>query len=214
MDVGCGTGQYSVALSGSFGRIVGVDFSENMIKTAKRRAAENKVFNVEFYKRDWKSMTADDPLLKDGYDMVFAHTTPAVSDAASFSLLVDVCRGTGFCSTPVRRRDGLLAEMWKELGYDYDGRFDDSDAIRRFGLLWLRGLNPMMHYEKDVVWNEDRQFEKAIQICTRDVSRRLGPDSGKEKEVEEFLRSKAGDEGIVSSVTNTEIATVYWKVGV
>lgn len=213
LDIGCGTGQYSVALSKYFRKVVGVDFSGNMIQTAKSRISKNGISNVEFHKRDWKSMMPDDPLLEKGFDLVFARTTPAVSDADSFSLMVDVCRGTGLCSTPVRRRDGLLAEMWKELGHGYDGKFDDSDAIRRFGLLWLRGLDPLMYYEKDVLWEEDRPFRKALQICMAEVSRRFGSGTGMEKEVEAFLRSRAGEDGNIHSVTNTEIATVYWKVG-
>ncbi len=51
LDVGCGTGQLSIPLSGDFESALGVDVSGEMIDEAQRVAAEMEVENVQFKTR-------------------------------------------------------------------------------------------------------------------------------------------------------------------
>ncbi len=48
LDVGCGTGQLLIPLSGDFNRVIGVDVSVEMIDFAQQRALECRVGNAEF----------------------------------------------------------------------------------------------------------------------------------------------------------------------
>lgn len=50
LDIGCGTGRFSIPLAKKCRRIVGIDFSGEMIETAKRNAKNTK--NIEFRKVD------------------------------------------------------------------------------------------------------------------------------------------------------------------
>lgn len=48
LDVGCGTGQIAVPMSGDFARILGVDISTEMINNARNHALATGISNVEF----------------------------------------------------------------------------------------------------------------------------------------------------------------------
>jgi demethylmenaquinone methyltransferase / 2-methoxy-6-polyprenyl-1,4-benzoquinol methylase len=50
LDLCCGTGDWSLALAkvvGSSGQVVGLDFSENMLKVAKQKVAKEQLANIE-----------------------------------------------------------------------------------------------------------------------------------------------------------------------
>jgi ubiquinone/menaquinone biosynthesis C-methylase UbiE len=54
LDVGCGSGRYAVELAKGGARVVGVDFSEEMLKMARARAAEAGVEDrTEFVSGDF-----------------------------------------------------------------------------------------------------------------------------------------------------------------
>jgi len=54
IDVGCGSGRYSIALAKRGARVIGIDFAENMLAIARNLAKENKVEGkCEFIKADF-----------------------------------------------------------------------------------------------------------------------------------------------------------------
>lgn len=73
MDLGCGEGVAATLMAEAFPRcvIVGIDFSEPAIETARRRAGEKGLNNVEFQTRD-AARLAEEPDLAESFDYVFA----------------------------------------------------------------------------------------------------------------------------------------------
>jgi ubiquinone/menaquinone biosynthesis C-methylase UbiE len=63
LDVACGTGLASFAAAaavGATGRVLGVDISGQMIDTARRRASERCIANVEFHRMDAETLAIPD----------------------------------------------------------------------------------------------------------------------------------------------------------
>ncbi len=69
LDVGCGTGRYSIALAlKGIKKALGIDFAQNMIDEANHLARELKVEHIcQFVKADFVQMKVDE-----AYDHVFA----------------------------------------------------------------------------------------------------------------------------------------------
>ena len=53
LDIGCGSGVYSMALAPFVGEAVGVDISPNMIDYAVKRSKERGLDNTSFLHMDW-----------------------------------------------------------------------------------------------------------------------------------------------------------------
>jgi ubiquinone/menaquinone biosynthesis C-methylase UbiE len=63
LDVACGTGLVTLAAAravGPAGHVIGVDISEQMIQTARARAANQGLFNVELMRMDAESLALPD----------------------------------------------------------------------------------------------------------------------------------------------------------
>jgi len=53
LDLGCGTGEFTIPLAKEFDKIVAVDFSPKMIAELKRRISSRKIANVDVYRGDF-----------------------------------------------------------------------------------------------------------------------------------------------------------------
>jgi SAM-dependent methyltransferase len=69
LDVGCGTGRWSVQLSKMGAVVVGIDISKEMIKLAQKRAIRNTIYNISFVNR-----TIEDLNYRNCFDLVISVT--------------------------------------------------------------------------------------------------------------------------------------------
>ena len=80
LDIGCGTGIYSLALASEIGLVEGCDVADQMITIANQQAAQLKLDNARFHCLDWQTVDIDALGYRGRFDIVFAHMTPAVDD--------------------------------------------------------------------------------------------------------------------------------------
>lgn len=93
LDIGCGSGVYSMALAPRVAQAVGVDISPNMIACANDRSQTLGLDNTQFQCLDWAGADIDALGFRGGFDVVFAHMTPAVADYNTFEKLCACSRG-------------------------------------------------------------------------------------------------------------------------
>lgn len=208
LDIGSGGGHLSIALAPYVKNILGLDISGNMVKHANEAAKEHNVGNVEFVHKDWSGMTSDDPLIKDGFDIVFAHMTPAVGRAADFIRMMDVAKKYLFMTKPVRRHNPVSEGMWKHVNAEPPLMSSDKDLAYAFILGWQRGFDPKFFYEHRV-WDGIMTVEDAVEKYRHEFSFR--DLEFNENAVREYFESVSED-GMIDDSTHTEIATVYWEV--
>lgn len=70
LDFGCGVGRWSFSFAEKAKKVVGIDISKEMIKTANERKLENGVQNISFFVYDGKSF----PFKNDTFDIVNCHS--------------------------------------------------------------------------------------------------------------------------------------------
>jgi ubiquinone/menaquinone biosynthesis C-methylase UbiE len=70
LDVGCGTGNFSVKLAQEGCQITGIDISEEMLKIAREKASKNHDLSMEFKLMDVNQLDFDDAT----FDAVFSMT--------------------------------------------------------------------------------------------------------------------------------------------
>lgn len=208
LDIGCGGGHLSIALAPYVKSVLGIDISVRMINYAKKLAAEHKAENVTFKHKNWNDMASDDPLIKNGFDIVFAHMTPAIGEADDFLRMIDLCKGHLFMTKPVRRHNPVAEGMWNHVGEDAPVMSSDKDIASAFIIGWQKGYSPELIYGNRT-WNGEMTVDEVVEKYRDEFSYRE-LEFNEEKVRDYFLSVAEG--GMVDDTTHTEIATIFWSV--
>lgn len=206
LDIGCGAGAYTVAVAPYVKRAVGVDFSPKMIAVAKRSAEASGISNVLFLERDWAACPTEE--FRGGYDVVFAHTTPAVSDYATLVKMIGASRRYCFFCKPARRTDEVFDVVREIAGLAGSGH-DDSVAYT-FDVVWGLGFDPEVSYQK-AVWKNSRELPEAEAWY---LGRLKGSGTVSEAAATEICRylERISRDGIVTETIHTTLVNMFWEV--
>ena len=205
LDVGCGAGAYAAALAERVGRVDGVDFSPEMVRLGREYAERNGLNNLHFLERNWH--TCDGSEFKGKYDLVFAHTTPAIMDYTTFMKLYKASRKYCFFSRPCRRTDEVLDQLRALAGIESK---TDETMSYIFDILWTLGACPEFDYSK-VVWHSERKLEEAERWYLGRLKGSAEIDEKTESRILGFLREIAVD-GLVREQIHTTLVNVFWSV--
>ena len=206
LDVGCRTGNYSLAIAPKVGHAVATDFSPKMLEGGARLARSHGIENITFLERDW--FRCDGKEFEGQFDLAFAHTTPAVSDYPTLVKLMKATRRYGMLCMPTRRTDRVQGALQQLLGLP-ETRFDDAAAYT-FDTLWGHGCNPEVTYTR-TCWKSGKPLEKCYDWYLGKLANRTKLTDGQIQEAKKYLEHISID-GVVHDETNTTLANFFWEV--
>ncbi len=207
LDVGCGAGAYSVAMAQRVGQADGVDLSPRMVNLGNAYAREHAITNLRLWVENWH--TCDIAPLRKQYDLVFAHTTPAVADFTTLVKLCEASRGCCFLCKPARRSDQVFDEIRRLAGLPVRHDIDDSVAFT-FDTLWGLGYDPEVRYAK-TQWLPERTLEEAERWYIGRIRGQNLLDEETEHRIRGFLR-EISINGIVKERIDTTLVNICWHV--
>lgn len=207
LDIGCGTGRYSLALAEKTGDVAGLDFSGEMISKAVSKRDSAGIKNVSFYVDDW-TKDRDDDILKEKYDLVFARYTPAVDSPKSLEKMLSVSRGMCYITMHFGNRNNIdesIGELFGERPLD---RMERSALITEY--LWCAGYEPQLYYEDRIL---DRLItpEEAFRKHSMGHFRSRVLNERTEQMVRDHLQSISVD-GMIREKASERSLTIYWDV--
>lgn len=208
LDVGCGSGRFSIALAMRGARVSGVDISPKMINFA--RVAAEGLSGLDFYLEDWHLLDLGIKRWEKGFDLVFANMTPAVTSAGSFLKLSEASKNWCLFVKPSRRTNSVLDALNEIAGAARDTKELDETIAYAFDLLWQEGYCPKVDYEPEV-WQSKKPLEEAVYQYTKRIEAHHELSEGKKLAIREYLTQIAVD-GFVEETTNTTIVAMYWQV--
>jgi ubiquinone/menaquinone biosynthesis C-methylase UbiE len=209
LDVGCGTGRYSAALSKIVLGITGIDLSPKMIELGKENIEKLGIKNVSLICGDWSEFCTIENGFENIFDLVFAHMTPAITDAGTFEKMIRCSKNCGIVVKPTRRTDEISDEIMKMMEI-YGNTFERDESIAyAFSMLWLMGYQPKLEYEEQE-WNTKKSFEEACGMYINRVKTYKNISKDEEEKIEHFLRSKLKD-GFIEEKVNTTVSVLYWR---
>lgn len=204
LDIGCGTGGYSFAISQRVKHVVGIDVSPKMIALAKQRAQQLQIENVTFLCGDFTSLDFAHP-----FDLSFAHMSPAVSDAITLNKMLACSKGYCYLVKAVRRIDSILDPLKTMCSIPLCPPFDEG-LLYTFAILHQLGKLPQVTYRPNH-WTDSRPVDLAgVWYLNRLRAYRELP-AQLERQVLDYLE-KVSVNGIVEEDTKTIIATIMWRI--
>lgn len=212
LDIGCGTGRYTLALAPLLLEGVGCDISDRMISRAESARAALRLRSVRFQRLDWENADIDKLGFRGHFDLVFAHRTPAVDSFSSFEKMIACARKHCFVTKPFRRCDKPLDDIFALLklpAMESDGEARMEDI---FSLLWHHGFEPRLTYRQHHAENH-LPMESAFQLC-RDMARLRKTDFNEEDEriIRGYLSSVCDAAGQIRQEIHSTNVTIDWSV--
>ncbi|WHH58696.1 class I SAM-dependent methyltransferase [Petroclostridium sp. X23] len=207
LDIGCGTGQYTVEFAKVSKQVMGIDISSGMMEYAKKNSDQAGLTNVEYLKSDW----AEADLKKMGwgkrFDMVFSSMCPAVGSMQTLEKMAQASRNYCFIRRFIRREDSIGESLMQHLGIrrDRDPHNDRNAVYALFNLIWLSGYNPEITYlntNSEISLSVEEAFEKYVWMFK---------EQGMEETIKSFFMERQ-ENGFIKGTVCSDTAWMYWKV--
>ncbi len=213
LDIGCGTGIYSAAISSKINSAVGYDIAVKMLCNGRDILEQKKIKNVTLKQGNWQDMDIEALGLKNRFDLVLAHTTPAVCDLETFEKMLRASRR--FCAISVftRPNQPIMQTVHDMVGVKLDeGYFAgylEKSMTYMFDYLFQMGYSPKFFYEKtDYTFVQKLEDSYPYYLDAIKTHKRLIADE--EKQIKDYIASVAID-GMVTEKMNPTIVTIYWN---
>ncbi|WP_187389307.1 SAM-dependent methyltransferase [Acetobacterium wieringae] len=201
LDIGCGPGQFAVELAKKVKKVVGLDFSENMVRFARENAAAAGLQNTEFINSDWDGFQC-----QESFDLVIASMSPAICKPDHLYKMIGSSRGFCYLSSFVERHSCLKETLYTLTDQHYIRQFNKLNYI--FNILWTKGIFPELTYETGL---HKRVFplEKAKGIYSRELAVLDNPDQL--ARVHQYLE-KVAENGVVTEALQQRKGELIWEI--
>jgi len=115
VDIGCGTGVYTLRVAQKAAQVDALDISEEMLKILREDAKNHGLTNIQTHHSDW----IDFPLPDVPYDYALSTMSPATRDRAGFARIHEAATTRIFLGWGDKRGTGLLEELFAAAGQTY-----------------------------------------------------------------------------------------------
>lgn len=176
LDVGGGSGRYSVPFASSAKSVSVTDISNNMLALNKENALKAGLENLEYHKMDWSNADIKSLGWEKTFDLVFSSMCPAVHSISGLKNMSLASRGYCLLNQFIKDTDSVSEYLMKKLNIKkHDNPHNDRDGAQAFfNLLWLEGYEPEIHYirqnqeteisEKEAVSIYSQRFQEASSL--------------------------------------------------
>ena len=204
LDIGCGTGRYAAALAEKAGHITGTDISSQMLIRAKSLIESLQIENVDFICTDFCEFELDKK-----FDLVFAHLTPAVSNAETFEKMMSLASNHCYLVKPVHRTDPVFEAVKDAAGFGQKPSNYNKELYYAFSMLWQKGFLPSLSYYK-TQWKMEKTIDEAVSWYVNRLKNQNKMDASSEKKAISYLKSISVD-GVIHETISTTVATMGWQ---
>ncbi len=210
LDIGCGSGIYSMALAPKVQEAVGVDISPAMIQAAEQRSQALGLTNTDFQCINWREADIDALGFRGAFDIVFAHMTPAICGYDTFQKMCACSRNLCMLEKPTRRTNKIMDEAFRLVGIQRDAQQYQGEVPQIFTYLWYHDCCPRLFYRNET-WTPRKTTEDMIAWCTDRalLEKELSPEE--RTLIRDYVTAQA-QEGMVQEYTTTTRVTMIWTV--
>jgi SAM-dependent methyltransferase len=156
LDIGCGTGIYTLPMAQRADRVTGIDSSYKMLAILARERSAHHIGNTTIYQLNWQQADIQSLGLAKAFDIVWASMTPAIRDEKSLDKM-RLCAKTWcvYVGWGNLRKNELLEEAFAAHGLSFG-----PPPVTIKTLLKKQGINPTSELVR-TFWDWQGNIEEA-----------------------------------------------------
>lgn len=196
IDIGCGTGNYTLHLAKECKKIYGIDSSKGMLNELEAKCKNLKLTNVSWDQIDFANYKPSEK-----FDIAFLTMTPAVS-SSEFEKFINLAHLKVYLNWEKERFSSVLSPLFAILGKK--SKISDAFLLTKF----LESKNiPFKTKILEEIRVEKREFDKALENAKwhLNISKLEIP----EKKLIDYLQSLSIDGIIKEKIISTTRAIVF-----
>jgi SAM-dependent methyltransferase len=213
LDLGCGTGRFTIPFAQMGADVTAVDISSGMLRRLEDEIPPELAPRITFMQLDWHQANLDHLGFRSSFDLSLAHMTPAITGPETFLKFSSTSRQWAvLVAWAGARRQNTMEQVWRRLtGKELDQ--DIRDIIFSFNLLYSMGYCPSIDFqhrriERKVAIEEETDiltdlFHESIEHNKQEVK----------KEIFSCLQGMA-QEGEVQRLVTGRIGRMIWEVNI
>lgn len=201
LDVGSGSGMYTLRLAREAKRVTAVDISGEMLRLLRQDAESMGIDNIEYVHSTWDDFKSDET-----FDVVFCSMTPAIESEESRRKLLGFGHGwTVFMGFAGVMDSDVLNPLFEKYGVS-PRIFNNGPEMRQW--LETHGIDVQSHLVEGR-WVEERPFDEFVKACTSAlVPYSVTPDRAF---LEEYLRQFRAGGDVYVEHTDYKIELLLWE---
>ncbi len=167
LDIGCGSGNYTLPFSELCSSVTAIDGAEEMCRQLKNKVEHLSLKNIKVQQKLWEEIDLEKEGMYKKYDLVFASMTEAVSDYKALKAMNDASKENcclvfwaGTVTNEVR------SELWEKIFNKPDPGYGTTSVIYPFNLLYSLGYYPAIRFI-DTEWTSEETAAKATESLAR-----------------------------------------------
>ncbi|EHQ89732.1 class I SAM-dependent methyltransferase [Desulfosporosinus youngiae] len=209
LDIGCGSGRYSIPLARTVQKVTALDISTKMLDYLKFNAENTGLKNIEGLKLDWADLDLKEMDFQNRFDLVFAAMCPGIKSQKSLEKMSQASRNYCLIAQFIETKDGLAELIKGVLGSSnnsHDPHNDRNSVYAIFNLLWLQGLEPEITYLL-----EKGELDFTVEEALQHYERWLQNASASQKFAVKDMILDIAEEGMVKVTHHSTLALILWK---
>ena len=200
LDVGCGSGMYTIRIAREAARVTALDISDVMLDILREDAQARGLNNIDYVRSDWMDFNSDET-----FDIVFCSMTPAIMSEESRLKLLGHARGkTVFMDFAGLMKSDVMTGLYAKYGVT-PRMFVNGTEMRD----WLdeKGI-PYAAYPVEGTWTVPNSLEKLTDSCNTFLSQyNVTAD---QDHLREHLTSFEEEPGVFVERTQYKIDLLIW----
>lgn len=206
LDIGCGTGIYTLPLAKEALHVTGIDFSNTMLKRLQEEANICNISNVDVIESSWDALDILSKGFAGHFDIVWSAMSMAIKDEESLKKM-------GLCSKKwcvyigwgAKRDNAIMQEVFTLHGLKF-GPPQGASAI--YNTLKNMGRKPTLDFF-DTSWDWDGTVEEAVEEIAGHVEMHGGTPL--KPQILEIVSRYAKDK-VVKHTTFAEEGLIIWDI--
>lgn len=202
LDVGCGTGVYTIRIAKEAGSVTGIDISQEMLSVLEQDAAAEGCQNIETIISPWDTFDTGGKQ----WDIAVSTMTPAVQLAEDYQKVRDSAREAVIYLGWGGKRDVEPIKYIAGKSQVKPRVFNNSQNMRK----WLddRGI---AYYSEifDEIRNKTMPFEEAVSYCQDELE--ISEVFALQNDIEKELQRFTDENGIVRFKISARLELIVYK---